>query len=86
MRILAITPYTGSERLVTMTEAMLERFQACVTLPSCEIDVRVVAVNNAASRPIKTKVEWHGHFDKNEGFGVAVNLGIRREVFDMAKQ
>lgn len=85
MTILVVTPYTGSERLVKMTEAMLASFQKCATLPHCEVPVSIVAINNAASRPIKTPVTWHGHFDKNEGFGVAVNLAIKREVFDMQK-
>jgi hypothetical protein len=87
--ILAVTPYTGSERLVKMTESMLESFRLVVqhglTGMDAPVDVAVVAINNAAVRPIKTPVTWHGHFDKNEGFGVAVNLAIKREVFDMQK-
>lgn len=89
MTILVVTPYTGSERLVKMTESMLASFSDIVQ-HGCSglgerIDFGVVAINNAASRPIKTPVTWHGHFDKNEGFGVAVNLAIKREVFDMQK-
>lgn len=82
MTILAITPYAGSEKLVRMTESMLEQFSAC---PSPE-QVNIVAINNAAVRPVRTKLEWHGHNETNEGFGCAVNLAIQREVFDMEKR
>jgi hypothetical protein len=88
MTILVVTPYAGSEKLVRMTERMLDDFGE-ISNPLHQgidgLDFWVVAINNAAERPIKTPVAWHGHFPVNEGFGVAVNLAIRREVFDVKK-
>lgn len=79
MSILAVTAYTGSERLVKMTENMLSVF-----LPrALQFDIRVVAINNAASRPIRSGlVQWHGHSDTNEGFGNAINAAIKGEIID----
>lgn len=89
MTILVVTPYAGSEKLVAMTERMLEDLRGIISSAlaglGARIDFAVVAVNNAAVRPVKTMLTWHGHFDKNEGFGVAVNLAIKREIFDMEK-
>jgi hypothetical protein len=81
--ILAITPYAGSEKLVRMTERMLMAFDGCPTM--AEDVIATVAVNNAAVRPVNHPLTWHAHMDKNEGFGVAVNLAIKREIFDMKK-
>lgn len=81
MSLLAITPYAGSEALVKMTEAMLAAFSETAK----GMEVSVVAVNNAAARPIKTQLAWHGHNDTNEGFGCAVNLAIKRELIEAPK-
>jgi hypothetical protein len=85
MTILAITVYAGSEKLVRMTETMLANFVHCAL--GLDAKTNVVAINNASARPVKTQsiLTWHGHFDKNEGFGVGVNLAIKRELFDMRK-
>lgn len=84
MTILAITPYTGSEKLVKMTEAMLASFHAIVSCGLAglgeQVDFDVVAVNNAASRPQRHPVTWHCHLEENVGFGNAINRVIDREV------
>lgn len=88
MTILVVTPYAGSEALVKMTERMLESLQSIIQIavPNDQSDgFGVVAINNAAARPVKTKLTWHGHNETNEGFGNAVNLAIQREVFDAKK-
>lgn len=85
MTILAVVAYAGSERLVKMTERMLADLHAIISVGRSQIPFGVVAVNNAAERPIKTPVTWHAHNETNEGFGNAVNLAIRREIFDARK-
>lgn len=87
MTILAVTPYTGSEKLVKMTEAMLDSFNRVVTmtrvLDPTTPPILLVAVNNAASRPIRAGlVQWHAHSEENEGFGNAINLAIKREIIE----
>lgn len=83
MTILAVVAYTGSEKLVRMTEEMLE---SLLPLLNGEEPVRVVAVNNAAVRPIKHGlVLWHPTMEKNEGFGPAINFAIQTEIFDAPK-
>ena len=79
MNLLAITVYAGSEKLVKMTEQMLQKFATCTE----GFKVRTAAFNNAAERPIaKGLVDWHAHSEEgNIGFGRAVNLLIEREVF-----
>lgn len=87
MTILAITPYTGSEKLVKMTESMLAQFADIVTSGLTGIEggaprFDVVAVNNAASRPQRHPVTWHCHLEENVGFGKAINLAIDREIIE----
>lgn len=82
MTILAITAYTGSKRLVSMTEQMLMGFAVCA-LEAEGFQFFDVAVNNAADEPIKARlVNSHLHNEKNEGFGNAINLAIKREIID----
>ena len=84
MSILAVTPYTGSEKLVKMTERMLKTFGE-ITFSTNE-QIRIVAVNNAASRPIKIGLcQWHCHMDSNVGFGNAINFAILREIIEPPK-
>lgn len=78
MNIIAIVPFTGSEKLVAMTEDCIEQLLEA-QLP-LGVKLRIVAVNNAASRKLK---EFHFanpvhelDSDKNYGFGVGVNRGI----------
>ena len=78
MNIIAVTPFTGSEKLVAMTEDCIEQLLLC-ELPN-EATLRVVAVNNNASRGLG-KIGDHPlvdelRDDKNHGFGVGVNRGI----------
>lgn len=89
MKILAITPYTGSEKLVKMTEAMLASFHDVVAYGLYgfdeKIEVEVVAVNNAASRPQKHPVTSHWHMEENVGFGNAINKAIERDIIEPPK-
>lgn len=78
MNIIAITPFTGSEKLVAMTEDCIRSLLMC-DLPN-DATLRIVAVNNAASRGLGDVLE-HPMVDevkdeKNYGFGVGVNRGI----------
>lgn len=86
MKILAVIPFTGSEKLVSMTEDCIEKLVQC-QLPE-DVTVDVLAVNNAASRELdEDKINsfprapgW-GSGDQlkereNVGFGVAVNRAI----------
>lgn len=78
MNIIAITPFTGSEKLVAMTEDCIEQLMLC-DLPN-DATLRVIAVNNGAVRGLG-KVGEHPMVDelrdeKNYGFGVGVNRGI----------
>lgn len=82
MSLLAITPYAGSKKLVAMTQAMLESFKVC----AMGHDFTLVAVNNAADDKLpKGLVDFHYFNDKNEGFGNAINLAVRRELYDAPK-
>jgi hypothetical protein len=46
----------------------------------------VLAVNNAAERPVSRGLyNWHAHNEENEGFGRAINLAIQREIIDPPK-
>lgn len=90
MNILAITPFTGSEQLVSMTEDCIEGLMQCEV--PVGVHVRVLAVNNAAKRPIDVKkldalaqqqpsaCAWEPVEQlidtQNNGFGVGVNRGI----------
>ena len=79
MTILAITPFTGSEKLVKMTEAMLLNLESCINRTNEKFTV--VAMNNGASRPLFAGLyDWQGHNKDNVGFGVAVNVAIQREM------
>lgn len=76
--IIAITPFTGSEKLVAMTEDCIEQLLNC-DVPK-DVNLRVVAVNNGASRGLGA-IGNHDLVDelkddKNYGFGVGVNRGI----------
>jgi hypothetical protein len=73
--ILAVTPYTGSEKLVAMTARMLQ--ETFLSWPFAQI----VAVANKPSR-LLNKDELPGHamqiqLATNEGFGPGVNAAIR---------
>lgn len=89
MNILAITPYTGSEKLVKMTESMLAQFADIVTCGLTgfdeKIEFTVVAVNNAASRPQRHPVTFHCHLEENVGFGNAINKAIESEIIQPPK-
>lgn len=87
MTILAIVPYTGSEKLVQMTEEMLEHLYAQVVAGAAggANHFAVVAVNNAASRPQKFPVTWHCTMDENVGFGNAINKAIEAEIIQPPK-
>jgi hypothetical protein len=87
MNIIAITPFTGSEKLVAMTEDCIAGLLQSEVPPG--VNVRIVAVNNNASRGLdivpldraaKAKVGFievdELRDDKNYGFGVGVNRGI----------
>lgn len=83
MKIIAITPFAGSEKLVAMTESCIEELLRC-QLPD-GASLRVVAVNNGASRGLG-KIGDHPMVDelkdhKNYGFGVGVNRGIDLALF-----
>jgi hypothetical protein len=78
MNIIAITPFTGSEKLVAMTEDCIEQLLAC-ELPE-GVHLRVLAVNNKAARGLG-KIGEHQLVDElkddqNYGFGVGVNRGL----------
>lgn len=78
--LLAITPYTGDEKLVAMTEDCIEQLQRC-PLPE-GWKGHILAVNNSAARAIRVfdvKNDWEVHHlqrEKNFGFGVGVNQGL----------
>lgn len=86
MDIAAIIPYTGSEKLVAMTEDCIRSLMTCL-MPK-DLSVHVVAVNNAASRKINhdnlpSCVESCNfaeiidlNLDQNYGFGVGVNKAL----------
>ena len=78
-KILAITVYAGSEKLVEMTERMLRRLPICD--PSWHVGkdhLHVVAVGNGAVRMVGDgRVDSHLELVENVGFGNAVNLAIR---------
>lgn len=81
MTILAVTPYTGSEKLVKMTERCLASFQQIAATVNHKVSI--TAVDNAASRPIKKGLyDWHCHMDANVGFGNAINFAIQREIIE----
>lgn len=81
VKILAITPYAGSKKLVAMTEAMLRSFATCVS--ASRLQVEIAAMNNAAERHIeKGLAHWNYTNEKNEGFGNAINLIIKNEIID----
>jgi len=89
MNVIAITPFTGSEKLVAMTERCISTMLA-TDVPK-GVKVRIIAVNNKASRRLdldalnfiieSQKLEGFEPVDelvddKNYGFGVGVNRGI----------
>lgn len=81
MNIIAITPFTGDERLVAMTQDCIEKLAHCDWGEG--VRLRIVAVNNAASRRLdpalinlqRCEVD-ELILEKNYGFGVGVNKGI----------
>ena len=88
MNIIAITPFTGDENLVAMTERCIKQFIQS-EMP-VGVHVRIIAVNNKASRSLnleelnKIAQDTSPAFEKieelpgdeNYGFGVGVNRGI----------
>lgn len=84
MKILAITVYAGSEKLVAMTENMLERFMVCLDrLDTSANVVEVVAINNGAKRGIEELYADHHVVNvKNEGFAKPVNWVIGEFLTD----
>lgn len=82
MTVLAVTPYTGSEKLVRMTERMLRSFGEIASKITSD-KISITAVDNAASRPVKDcPFNWHCHMDSNVGFGNAINFAILREIIE----
>lgn len=73
--ILAIIPYTGSEKLVLMTAAMIAELASTV-----ESDTSVMSVANAPSRRLTYEERGGSPFEliapRNLGFGPGVNAGI----------
>lgn len=73
--ILAVVPYTGSERLVEMTARMLESLQHTTT----GLPITVATVANAPSRRL-TKDELRGAIElplmTNVGFGPGINAAL----------
>lgn len=84
MKILAITVYAGSEKLVAMTERMFEQFMVCLDrLDTLEHSVEVIAVRNGAQREIdQVLADGHIFFAKNVGFAKAVNRAIETALTD----
>lgn len=82
MDIAAIIPYTGSEKLVKMTEDCINGLFA--TILPMHASMRILAVNNAASRELdRTRFpSAYAHevmelvLDQNYGFGVGVNKAL----------
>lgn len=76
MNIVAVTPFTGSQKLVDMTNRCIAELLAC-SLPD-GVHLRVVAVNNKADARIDSSHPLVDELvdDKNYGFGVGVNRGI----------
>jgi hypothetical protein len=87
MNIIAITPFTGSEKLVAMTEDCITSLMLS-NVPA-GVNIRIIAVNNKASRGLKLdelneianrSPGFHPidelPEDKNFGFGVGVNRGL----------
>jgi hypothetical protein len=92
MEIIAITPYTGSEKLVQMTEDCIRGLVRSKLPPGATL--RICATNNAASRSIDLealramKADYPHLMDvdqvtseKNEGFGIGVNKAIDFMLF-----
>lgn len=80
-KVLAITAYAGSKKLVKMTEEMLTNFAQCA-LETID-EVTTIAINNKADTSIKRGlVDWHAFNETNEGFGRAINLAIQREIIE----
>lgn len=73
--ILAIIPYTGSEKLVQMTAAMIAELEMTI-----ETDTSVMPVANAPSREITFEERGDSPFElslpKNLGFGPGINAAI----------
>lgn len=87
MKILALVPFAGSDKLVSMTQDCIEGLMQS-ELP-VGVHVRVIAINNAASGSLNAKAldalasgrpGWDPVDelvdDKNYGFGVGVNRGL----------
>ncbi len=74
--ILAVIPFTGSERLVSMTVDMLSSLRP--TLKGHDVTVRIVANNPWR---LLTETELRGaeqiSLDSNTGFGPGVNAGVK---------
>lgn len=79
MSIHVITVVAGSEKLVKMTESMLEQFYA--TSEGVGHEMHVTVINNGAKRAVRKGLySWQAFTEKNLGFGKAVNLAIKKET------
>lgn len=76
MRLGIITLYAGSDRLVKMTEEMLEGLLDSLHIP--DLKVQIVAVNNGAARRIKTKDVNHVSYGGNMGCARGYNGGYQK--------
>jgi len=80
--ILAVIPYTGSEKLVQMTARCIESLLP--TIEEADVDVKVVAVANKPDR-LLTPEELQGaeqmSIPSNVGFGPAVNKTLEYYEF-----
>jgi len=65
-KVIAVTCYTGSERLVQMTERLVKR-----------LPCGVVAVGQGADRQIATECCARVNVDVNKGFAYGINTGIQ---------
>jgi hypothetical protein len=89
MNILAVVPFTGSDKLVTMTEECMRQLFHC-DMPE-DVAVHVIAFNNKADRRLDvakvigeeasaSKTGWCSleEFveDRNYGFGVGINRAL----------
>lgn len=76
--VLAVIPYTGSEKLVQMTAKMIAELR-----PTLDDDASVMAVANAPSRVLT--FEEGGIFGctlgENRGFGPGINAGLKARAW-----
>ena len=75
-KILTITVYAGSQKLVDMTDRMLEQLHWSLALGMGSYALEVVAVRNGAVAEIRHPVTHSMAIPENIGFGKAVNAAI----------